>query len=127
MERSYSNKIKLVGIFQAAQRRNLSEVMRGRRWTVQEAKKMMMMMMMRMMMMRMTTMTRCGGVGVEGVRWQWRLSGRLGSSRSIQLSCVSPPVQSQQSTSESTIYRHRELVNISTVNSLQAQEGVNII
>ena len=124
MERSYSNKIKLVGIIQAAQRRNLSEVMRGRRWTVQETKKMMMMM---MMMMRMTTMTRCGGVGVEGVRWQWRLSGRLGSSRSIQLSCVSPPVQSQQSTSESTIYRHRELVNISTVNSLQAQEGVNII
>ena len=124
MERSYSNKIKLVGIIQAAQRRNLSEVMRGRRWTVQETKKMMMMI---MMMMRMTTMTRCGGVGVEGVRWQWRLSGRLGSSRSIQLSCVSPPVQSQQSTSESTIYRHREQVNISTVNSLQAQEGVNII
>ena len=122
MERSYFNKIKLVGIIQAAQRRNLSEVMRGRRWTVQETKKMMM-----MMMMRMTTMTRCGGVGVEGVRWQWRPSGRLGSSRSIQLSCVSPPVQSQQSTSESTIYRHRELVNISTVNSLQAQEGVIII
>ena len=126
MERSYSNKIKLVGIIQAAQRRNLSEVMRGRRWTVQETKKMMMMIMMRMMM-RMTTMTRCGGVGVEGVRWQWRPSGRLGSSRSIQLSCVSPPVQSQQSTSESTIYRHREQVNIIRVNSLQAQEGVIII
>ena len=124
MERSYSNKIKLVGIIQADQRRNLSEVMRGRSSTVQETKKMMMMI---MMMMRMTTMTRCGGVGVEGVRWQWRPSGRLGSSRSIQLSCISPPVQSQQSTSESTIYRHRELVNISTVNSLQAQEGVNII
>ena len=36
MERSYSNKIKLVGTIQAAQRRNLSEVMRGRRWTGDE-------------------------------------------------------------------------------------------